>query len=66
MNLHLAEISQAVTPDAHAVLLMDQAGWHTSNKLWSRLSCCCHAWNQLMAQPWKIMSIGTRAWAHGS
>jgi hypothetical protein len=33
MNLHLAEISRAVTGDAHAVLLMDQAGWHTSEKL---------------------------------
>lgn len=33
MNLHLAEISQAVATDAHAVVLMDQAGWHTSGKL---------------------------------
>jgi transposase len=33
MALHLAEISQAVTPGAHAVLLLDQAGWHLSGKL---------------------------------
>src|SRR4249920_2448539 len=33
MNLHLAEISQAVAADAHAVLLVDQAGWHSSDKL---------------------------------
>ena len=33
MNLHLAEISRAVAPGAHAVLLMDQAGWHTTSKL---------------------------------
>jgi transposase len=33
MGLHLAEISQAVAQDAHAVLLMDQAGWHSSAKL---------------------------------
>jgi hypothetical protein len=33
MNLHLAEISQAVARDAHAILLVDQAGWHTSEKL---------------------------------
>src|SRR5947208_8379233 len=26
MNLHLAEIAQAVAPEAHAVLLVDQAG----------------------------------------
>jgi len=33
MNLHLAEISQAVDPSAHAVVILDQAGWHTSNQL---------------------------------
>ena len=33
MALHLAEISQMVTPGAHAVLLLDQAGWHLSDKL---------------------------------
>ncbi len=30
MNLHLAEISAAVTPGAHAVLILDGAGWHQS------------------------------------
>ena len=33
MNLHLAEISKAVAPAAHAVLLVDQAGWHLSKHL---------------------------------
>lgn len=33
MNLHLQEISQAVSPGAHAVVLLDQAGWHTTGKL---------------------------------
>jgi transposase len=33
MEMHLAEISQAVAQGAHAVLLMDQAGWHSSAKL---------------------------------
>ena len=33
MALHLQEISQAVAPGAHAVVLLDQAGWHTSAKL---------------------------------
>ena len=28
MNLHLAEISKAVAPGAHAVLNLDGAGWH--------------------------------------
>ena len=25
---------------------------------------CCDAWNKLTDQPWKIMSIGLRDWAH--
>lgn len=27
---------------------------------------CCFAWNNLVNQPWRIMSIGMRQWAHGS
>ena len=26
---------------------------------------CCHAWNKLIEQPWLIMVIGLRNWAHG-
>jgi hypothetical protein len=33
MTEHLKLISAEVDPGAHAVLLLDQAGWHTSNKL---------------------------------
>jgi len=33
MNLHLAEISQAIHPNAHAALLLDGAGWHVSKGL---------------------------------
>jgi hypothetical protein len=106
MNLHLAEIAAAVAPGAHAVLLLDQAGWHLSDKVivppnitpvplppkcpelnpvenvwqfmrdnWLSnrvfqsyadiLDHCCHAWNRIVAQPWTIMSIGLRDWAHG-
>jgi transposase len=105
MNLHLAEIAKAVAPGAHGVLLLDQAGWHTTKKLivpanitllplparspelnpvenlwqfmrdnWlgnrifaaseAILDHCCDAWNTLIDQPWRIMSIGLRAWAH--
>jgi len=105
MNLHLAEIAQAIAPGAHAVLLLDQAGWHMSQRLiipnnitivplppkcpelnpveniwqfmrdnWlsnrvftsysNILDHCCDAWNQLIDQPWTIMSIGLRQWAH--
>jgi putative transposase len=105
MSLHLAEISQAVADDAHAILIVDQAGWHTSQKLhlpdnisivlrppkspelnptentWQFMrdnwlsnrvfksgddivDHCCNAWKKLVAQPWRIMSIGLRHWAH--
>jgi len=33
MNLHLAEIAKTVAPGSHAVLLVDQAGWHLSARL---------------------------------
>ncbi|MEY9381576.1 transposase [Rhizobium leguminosarum] len=103
--MHLIEISQAVDDGAHAVLIVDQAGWHVTPKLdvpdnitllflpprspelnpvenvWQFLrdnwlsnrifndyedivAHCCDAWNKLVAQPWKIMSIGMRDWAH--
>jgi transposase len=96
MSLHLAEIAQAVAQGSHAVLLLDQAGWHVSRKLqvpakapelnpveniWQYmrenwlsnriftsysdiLDHCCAAWNKLADQPWTIMSIGLREWAH--
>ena len=105
MTLHLAEISTAVAPGAHAVLLLDQAGWHgsrdlrvpenitllplpprspelnpvenvwqymrqnwLSNRVFASYSDivdhCCHAWNELVDQPWRIMSLGLRPWAH--
>lgn len=107
MNLHLAEIATQITPGAHAVLILDQAGWHLSGRLivpanitivplppkcpelnpvenlwqfmrdnWLSnrifksyedvLDHCCYAWNMLLNQPWRIMSIGTRQWASGS
>jgi hypothetical protein len=28
LNLHLAEISRRVSPGAHAVVMLDGAGWH--------------------------------------
>jgi transposase len=34
MTLHLAEISRQVAPGAHAILILDGAGWHkTGGKL---------------------------------
>jgi transposase len=105
MAAQLEEVSQAVAPGAHAVLLLDQAGWHVSPKLkvpanitllplpprspelnpvenvWQFVrdnwlsnrvfgsyeqivDHCCDAWNKLIDQPWLIMSIGLRTWAH--
>ncbi len=33
MQLHLDEISANIAPGAHAILILDQAGWHTTGKL---------------------------------
>jgi len=33
MNLHLAEIATVVGPGRHAVVLLDQAGWHLAGAL---------------------------------
>jgi transposase len=33
MALHLEEISLAIPPGHHALLVLDQAGWHTTKKL---------------------------------
>ena len=33
MNAHLVEIARAVAPGAHAILILDGAGWHVSEAL---------------------------------
>lgn len=33
MNAHLAEIARTVVPGAHAVLVLDGAGWHGGGRL---------------------------------
>jgi len=33
MSCHLAEIAKAVSPGAHALLVLDGAGWHSSKEL---------------------------------
>ncbi len=104
--MHLEDIAFHIAPGAHAVLILDQAGWHASaalaipanitlmplppkcpelnpvenvwqfmrdNWLSNRIfksyddivDHCCFAWNRLVDQPWRIMSIGLRQWAHG-
>jgi len=106
MSLQLAEIAQTVAPGAHAIVLLDQAGWHQSKRLvvpanitllplpakapelnpvenvwqfmrenWlsnrvfpsyeAILDHCCAAWSKFIDQPWRVMPIGLRDWAHG-
>src|ERR1700758_4672523 len=105
MQLHLDEIATKVTPGAHAIIILDQAGWHGAKQLkvphnisllplpprspelnsqeniWQFMrqnwlsnrvfksfddivDHCCYAWNTLIDQPWKIMSIALRDWAY--
>jgi len=104
MQLHLDEIATKVSPGAHAILILDQAGWHgaktlkvpnnvsllslpprspelngqeniwqfmrqnwLSNRVFKTfddiVDHCCYAWNTLIDQPWKIMSVARRDWA---
>ena len=97
-------IATKVTPGAHAILILDQAGWHgakdlkapanisllrlpprapelnSQENIWQFMRAnwlsnrifksfddivdhCCFAWNTLIDQPWKIMSIARRDWA---
>src|SRR3546814_17887123 len=57
MTLHLAEISAAVAPGAHAVLLLDQDGWPNSRALeipahitLMQITPKCHELNQRSAE----------------
>jgi len=104
MQLHLDEIATKVALGAHAIILLDQAGWHgakalvvpnnislvplppgapelngqeniwqfmrqnwLSNRIFKSfddiVDHCCYAWNTLIDQPWKVMSIARRDWA---
>jgi transposase len=105
MNLHLKEIGHNVAPGAHAVVVLDGAGWHQAggklsvpknlsllrlppyspelnpqenvwqflrqNQLANRVydsyeaivDACCKAWNDFIADPDRIRSIGTRDYA---
>jgi hypothetical protein len=42
MQHHLDEIARRVRPKAHALVILDQAAWHTTEKLRlpGNLSCC--------------------------
>lgn len=42
MQAHLLEISAMVAPGAHAVLLLDQAGWHLAGALVEPANITCH------------------------
>lgn len=105
MQAHLREIARQIAPGAHAVLLLDRAGWHTTGKLKisrntsllflpSRapepnpaenlgqflrqtylsnrvfesyddiLDAAFEAWNRIIEEPWRILSVGLRIWAH--
>ncbi len=59
MNLHLAEIAKAVAPGAHAVLLVDQAGWHLSAGLFIPANNQITAWkSQLEGSACEIFGSG--------
>ena len=61
MQAMLDELSQAVPADAHAVVLMDRAGWHIEGS--GRRPTCCAAWNALLAETGRIRSLCALDWA---
>jgi DDE superfamily endonuclease len=109
MALHLAEISTQVAPDAHAVVVLDQAGYHAAQALAGRvpanlsllplppyspelnpmelvwqdlrrqdlanrvfddlgqvIEACCQAWNKLIADTGRLISLTDFAWARSN
>ncbi len=48
---------------------LDEISSQVSNRIFKSydeiVAMCCEAWNKLIDQPWKIISIGRRKWAHG-
>jgi hypothetical protein len=104
MQHHLDVTAASVAPGAHAIMLLDQAGWpgasclqvpsnisllplpprspelNAQENIWQFMrqnwlsnrifksfddivDHCCYAWNTLIDQPWKIMTIARRDWA---
>jgi hypothetical protein len=104
MQHHLEEIARNLAPKAHAVIGLDQAGWHITGKrrlpgnlsllplppqspelnptenVWQFLrhtklsnrtfegyegilKAACDAWNSILRDPARIISIATRHWA---
>jgi hypothetical protein len=49
MQLHLDEIATKITPGAHAILLLDQAGWHGAKH--SRFQATSHSCSSRHARP---------------
>jgi transposase len=103
MSVFLAEFAQTLAPNVHAVLVLDQAGWHGAKalqvpsnitlvplppyapdlnpveRIWLYLrerflshrlfetfeavvNACCRAWNDLVAQPGRLLSLTAFPW----
>ena len=66
---HYADAAAAKVPRAHPfenVWQFMRDNW-LSNRIFKSyddiVDHCCFAWNKLVDQPWRIMSIGRRLWA---
>jgi transposase len=103
MSVFLAEFARTLAPTVHAVLVLDQAGWHGATalqvpsnitlvplppyapdlnpveRIWLYLrerflshrlfetyeavvEACCRAWNDLVAQPGRLLSLTAFPW----
>jgi alpha-ketoglutarate-dependent taurine dioxygenase len=59
-----AEIHQAFL-ESLVLLFRGQHAMTVEQQMTFSRNLSCEAWNKLIDQPWKIMSIGLRDWAHG-
>ena len=66
---------KALDRDTIEIWFADEARIGQKNKItrrWAKrgsyddlVDHCCAAWNKLVDQPWRIISIGLRQWTHG-
>jgi hypothetical protein len=63
-----AAFARAEQPGEHLAVHAPKLAIELSNRVFKSyddiVDHCCYAWNTLITQPWKIMSIGLHDWAY--
>jgi DDE superfamily endonuclease len=70
MNLLLQEIASQMPERRHAVVLIDNTGWHVIDRIEvfadeaAIVEACCNAWNRLIKETGRTRSLADRPWIH--